>query len=79
MCVAHRLACEHDSELDPPLMHVPGLALVDEGIDGASLDGTHFGPEANLAHVLGPRVGDRLWASPSPSPSQGPGRPSSRS
>ena len=48
-------------ELDVTLMHVPGLALVEEGIDGASRDGTHFGPEANLEHVLGPSVGPALW------------------
>lgn len=56
----NRLAYEH--ELDLLLMHVPGLALVEEGIDGASRAGTHFGSDANLAHVLGPRVGNDLWA-----------------
>jgi hypothetical protein len=53
----------YNNELDLILMHVPGLSLVEEGIDGASRTGTHFGPDANLAHVLGPRVSDGLWAS----------------
>ena len=48
-------------ELDLLLAHVPGLALVEEGIDGASRAGAQFGPDANLEHVLGPRVGDGLW------------------
>ena len=56
----NRISYEH--ELDLLLMHVPGLALVEEGIDGASRSGTHFGPDANLAHVLGPRVSEALWA-----------------
>lgn len=56
----NRLA--YENELDLLLTHVPGLSLVDEGIDGASRTGTHFGPDANLAHVLGPRIGDGLWA-----------------
>ena len=49
------------NELELVLTHVPGLALVEEGIDGASRSGSHFGPDANLAHVVGPRVGDGLW------------------
>ena len=49
-------------EADLLLAHVPGLALVEEGIDGASRTGDHFGSDANLAHVLGPRVGDTLWS-----------------
>ena len=48
-------------ELDLVLAHVPGLALVEEGIDGASRSGSQFGADANLEHVLGPRVSDRLW------------------
>ncbi len=51
------------NELDLILIHMPGLALVEEGINGASLAGSHFGPDANLANVLGPRVSDGLWAS----------------
>jgi hypothetical protein len=50
------------NELELVLTHVPGLALVEEGIDGASRSGSHFGPDANLAHVLGPRFGDGLWS-----------------
>ena len=50
------------NELELVLTHVPGLALVEEGIDGASRSGSHFGPDANLAHVLGPRIGDGLWS-----------------
>ena len=53
----------YNNELDLILTHVPGLSLVEEGVDGASRAGTHFGPDANLAHVLGPRVSDGLWAS----------------
>ena len=55
----NRIACANELEL--VLTHVPGLALVEEGIDGASRSGSHFGPDANLAHVLGPRIGDGLW------------------
>ena len=52
-------------ELDLLLAHVPGLALarVGEGIDGASRPGAQLGPNANLEHALGPRVGDGLWGS----------------
>jgi hypothetical protein len=53
----------YTNDLDLILTHVPGLALVEEGIDGASRAGSHFGPDANLANVLGPRVSDGLWAS----------------
>ena len=49
------------NDLDLLLFHVPGLALVEAGIDGASRDGTTFGEDANLSHVLGPRVCDQLW------------------
>ena len=50
-------------ELDLLLAHVQGLALVEEGIDGASRAGAQFGPDSKLEHVLGPRVGDGLWGS----------------
>ena len=50
-------------ELDLLWAHAPGLALVEEGIDGASRAGTQFGPDANLELVLGPQVGDGLWGS----------------
>ena len=49
------------NDLDLLLFHVPGLALIETGIDGASREGTTFGEDANLAHVLGPRVSDQLW------------------
>jgi hypothetical protein len=63
-CQAVRLnRVAYNNELDLILMHVPGLSLVEEGIDGASRTGTHFGPDVNLAHVLGPRVSDGMWAS----------------
>ena len=45
------------------LAHVPGLALAEEDIDGASRSGSQFGLDTNLEHVLGPRVYDRLWDS----------------
>ena len=48
--------------VDPLCMHVPGLALVAEGIDGASRSGTTFGKDANLDSVVGPSVSDSLWA-----------------
>jgi hypothetical protein len=64
-CKAVRLnRIAYNSELDLILSHVPDLALVEEGIiDEASRNGTHYGPDANLAHVLGPRISDSLWAS----------------
>jgi hypothetical protein len=49
------------SDIDPLCMHVPGLALIAEGIDGASRSGTTFGQDANLEHVAGPCVTDQLW------------------
>lgn len=49
------------SDVDPLCMHVPGLALIAEGIDGASRSGEHFGRDANLQNVAGPCVSDRLW------------------
>ena len=49
------------SDIDPLCMHVPGLALIAEGIDGASRSGTSFGQDANLEHVAGPCVTDQLW------------------
>ena len=39
--------------VDPLCMHVPGLALVAEGIDCASRSGTTFGRDANLDSVVG--------------------------
>ena len=48
--------------MSTPLLHVPGLTLVDEGIDGASRDGNAFGEGANVEGILGPAVSDELWA-----------------
>jgi hypothetical protein len=45
-----------------PLLHVPGLALVQEGIDGASRDGHEFGQGVNVSSLSGPAVTDQLWA-----------------
>jgi hypothetical protein len=42
--------------------HVPGLQLIEEGIDGASRGGTDFGDSENLETTLGPAVSDVLWA-----------------
>lgn len=53
----------YHQELDLLLTHVAGLALVEEGVDVSSRAGTRFGPDANLEHVLGPRIRDRLWDS----------------
>ena len=44
-------------------LHVPGLVLIAEGIDGASRDGSELGPDANVAAVLGPAVDDVVWRS----------------
>lgn len=55
----NRVAYRND--LDLLLFHVPGLALVETGVELASREGTVFGEDANLAHVLGPRVSDQLW------------------
>ena len=49
------------ADIDPLCMHVPGLTLVAEGIDGASRSGGAFGSDANLEHVIGPSVSDGLW------------------
>ena len=43
-------------------MHVPGLALIAKGIDGASRSGTDFVADANLDSVVGPSVSDELWS-----------------
>jgi len=45
-----------------PLLHVPGLALMHEGIDGASRSGDNFGPGVNVEGIRGPAVSDHLWA-----------------
>ena len=54
-----RLCAEMD--LDLLLWHVPGSQLVEEGVDGASRGGQHFGEDANLESVVGPAVSDGLW------------------
>ena len=54
-----RLCARLDLDLLP--WHVPGMQLVEEGIDGASRGGQHFGDDANLASVVGPAVSDGLW------------------
>ncbi len=43
-------------------LHVPGLVLIAEGVDGASRDGSELGPDANVAAVPGPAVDDAIWA-----------------
>jgi hypothetical protein len=43
-------------------LHVPGLTLVAEGIDGASRCGSEFGQGVNVDSVLGPAVSDELWS-----------------
>jgi hypothetical protein len=43
-------------------LHVPGLVLIAEGVDGASRDGSELGPDANVAAVLGPAIDDVIWA-----------------
>jgi hypothetical protein len=42
-------------------LHVPGLTLVAEGVDGASRSGSELGVDANVECVRGPAVSDRLW------------------
>ena len=56
---ASRLCSELDVDL--LLWHVPGMQLVEEGVDGASRGGGFFGEDANLESVLGPAVSDALW------------------
>ena len=53
LCAASRV------ELIP--RHVPGSKLVEDGIDGASRDGAHFGTGANAYSLQGPAVSDGLW------------------
>jgi hypothetical protein len=43
-------------------MHVPGLTLVAEGVDGASRSGSELGEGANAESVRGPAVTDALWS-----------------
>ena len=54
-----RLSAKLDVDLLP--WHVPGMALVTEGVDGASRGGSHFGSDENLESALGPAVSDGLW------------------
>ncbi len=54
-----RAAAQLDVDCLP--LHVPGLTLVAEGIDGASRGGDDFGPDANVDSTLGPAVSDELW------------------
>ena len=51
-----------DLNVDYLPWHVPGLQLVEVGIDGASWAGGQFGSDANLAAVLGAAVSDHLWS-----------------
>lgn len=44
----------------PRFWHVPGLSLVEEGVDGASRGGGLLGAECVDA-VVGPGVGEELW------------------
>jgi hypothetical protein len=44
----------------PRMWHVPGLALVAEGVDGALRGALDLGDEC-VDYVLGPAVGDELW------------------
>ncbi len=57
---ASRLCARLDLDLLP--WHVPGMQLVEEGVDGASRRGRHFGDDANLESVVGPAVSDALWS-----------------
>jgi hypothetical protein len=42
-------------------LHVPGLTLVAEGVDGASRSGSELGEGANVDNVRGPAVSGSLW------------------
>ena len=55
-----RLCAELD--IDTVIHHVAGLKLVEEGVDGASRGGDHFGNDANLDSTLGPSVSSSLWS-----------------
>ncbi len=57
---ASRLCARLD--LDLLLWHVPGMQLVEEGVDGASRGGLQFREDANLESVVGPAVSDGLWS-----------------
>jgi hypothetical protein len=48
-------------DIDLHCLHVPGLALIAEGIDGASRDGASFGDGVNVKSIMGPAVDDQLW------------------
>ncbi len=52
------LCARLDLPVDLLLCHVPGMQLVEEGVDGASRGGLHFGEDANLDSVVGPAVSD---------------------
>ena len=55
-----RLCAELD--IDAVIHHVAGLQLIEEGVDGASRGGDHFGDDANLDSTLGPAVSPSLWS-----------------
>ncbi len=42
-------------------LHVPGITLVAEGVDGASRSGSELGAGANVDGIWGPAVSDDLW------------------
>ena len=48
-------------DIDLYCMHVPGLALIEEGIDGASRSGHGFGAGMNVDSVRSAEVSDALW------------------
>ena len=48
-------------DIDLYCLHVPGLSLIEEGIDGASRGGDAFGTGANVESVRAAEVSDALW------------------
>ena len=55
------LASRLCARLDLDSWHVPGMQLVEEGVDGALRQGRHFGEDANPESVIEPAVADDLW------------------
>ena len=50
-----------DVNVDCLPLHVPGLTLIAEGVDGASRAGEELGQGANVENIRGPVTSDALW------------------
>jgi hypothetical protein len=60
-CALHLNRAAASVDVDCLPMHVPGLTLVAESVDGESRSGSKLGEGANVDSVRGPAVSDDLW------------------